>query len=316
VTEIERLTPDQLLVRLRPFAGGTDSYRKWDLMWIVENGDLLHALGIAQDPQRLQFRFVLRTGGRVTRTIAFIPKTSAPPAANAVRYWSPSPYDGETKQGWRAAIHKSQAPLYLRDPDRHFRAFPLSSLGAFYIQLRANADEGGEKLAPFVRSVSAQLHSLRPKSVILDLRFDTGGNIDLTSALMHEIANTTRGRVYLLIGRYTFSAGIAAAAIVKHDGGHHVTVIGEETADPLRWWSEIDVTCLPNSDLCLHGTHGLWDLVHGCSGEPGCYSDRFHAVVGNLQPDVLAPLTAATWLAGRDPAMEAIAQDLSKQPPG
>src|SRR5205085_10970963 len=46
VTEIERLTPDQLLVRLRPFAGGTDSYRKWDLMWIVEHGDLLHALGI------------------------------------------------------------------------------------------------------------------------------------------------------------------------------------------------------------------------------------------------------------------------------
>jgi hypothetical protein len=307
VTAIEGLAPDRLLAALRPLSGGTDAYRKWDLMWVVENGGLLHALGLARDANALRFRFRLRDRKSIARTIAFVPKSAAPPATDAVRYGAPAPYDGEAKAGWRAAADPLRAPLYLEEPDRHFRAVRLPALDALYIQLRANADAGGEKLVPFVHRVTAMLQARRPENLVLDLRFDIGGNIDLTRGLMREIATRTPGMVYVLVGTHTFSAGIAAAAIVRHDGGAHVTIVGEGVGDRLRWWSEIDVTCLPHSDLRLHGTHGLWDLVRGCAGEAGCYGDRFNAVVGTLAPDIAAPLTAAAWLAGRDPAMEAVA---------
>ena len=311
VLRVEGLTASQLLERLRPLSGGSDTYRKWNLMWVVENGGMLHALGIGRDPDRLQFSFLLPDGREISRTVAFVPKSQLPAGANPARYWSPEPIGLEKSLGWRAASRSADPPLYLADADRLFRAQALPELQALYVQFRANWDEDGQYIKPFAQSLLAQIEDQPPRNVVLDLRFDVGGDIDLTEALMRAIATRTPVRVYLLVGRYTFSAGIAAAAIVKHNG-RRVTVVGEETGDSLRWWSEIDVTCLPRTHLCLRGTHGLWDLVKGCKGEGFCYGDRYGATVGTLKPDIVAPLTAQAWLAGHDPGMEAVQADLEK----
>jgi hypothetical protein len=311
VVHVEGLTSAQLLARLRPLSGGTDAYRKWDLMWVVENGGMLHALGVARDPNRLAFDFLLPNGRQVSRTIAFVPKSQLPGGADPVRYWSPEPIDTEKALGWRTAIDPARTPLYLGDADTLYRASALPDLQALYVQFRANWDENGQYIKPFTQSLLAQIESNGPENVILDLRFDVGGDIDVTRELMKAIADRTFGRVFLLVGRYTFSAGIAAAAVVRHDGPR-VTVIGEELGDNLRWWSEIDETCLPRTHLCLRGTHGLWDLVKGCKGEPNCYGDRYDAVVGSLKPDIVAPLTARDWLAGRDPGLEAVGAEMAK----
>lgn len=309
VMRIEGLTSSELLARLRPLSGGTDTYRKWDLMWVVENGGMLHALGVAPDPHKLAFDFLLPDGRRISRTIAFVPKPQLPGGADPARYWSPEPIDTEISHGWRTALYRVRTPLYLEEADTLYRATALPE--ALYVQFRANWDENGQYIKPFAQSLLAQIEANPPENVVLDLRFDIGGDIDVTRALMKAIAEKTFGRVYLLVGRYTFSAGIAAAAIVKH-AGPRVTVIGEELGDNLRWWSEIDETCLPHTHLCLRGTHGLWDLAKGCKGEPFCYGDRYGAVVGSLKPDVFAPLTARNWLAGRDPGMEAVEADLAR----
>ena len=86
--------------------------------------------------------------------------------------------------------------------------------------------------------------------------------------------------------------------------------MGEEVGDRLRWWSEGKLACLPNSHYCLHATTGLWDLRHGCGGEPHCYGDQYDSNVGSLQPEIWAPLTAAAWLKGEDPAMAAVERDI------
>jgi hypothetical protein len=311
ILRVEGLSTSQLLAHLRPLSGGTDAYRKWDLMWVVENGGMLHALGIARDPDRLRLDFLLADGREVSRSIAFVPKSQLPAGASPARYWSPEPIASEKMLGWRTALGSAAPPLYLAEPDMLFRAQALPELQALYVQFRSNWDEDGQYIKPFAQSLLAQIENAGPRNVVLDLRFDVGGDIDLTETLMRAIAGRTPGRVFLLIGRYTFSAGIAAAAIVKHDD-RHVTVIGEETGDNLRWWSEIDVTCLPRTHLCLRGTHGLWDLVKGCKSEAACFGDRYNAVVGSLKPDVFAPLTAEAWLQGRDPGMEAVEADLTR----
>ncbi|HUO91439.1 MAG TPA: hypothetical protein VMU22_00885 [Rhizomicrobium sp.] len=309
VMRVEGLTPAELLDRLRSLCGGTDTYRKWDLMWFVENGGLLHTLGVARDPDRLRFRFLLPDGREVSRTIAFVTKASLPGGAEPGRYWSPAPIDSEREKGWRTATDELPVPLYLGDADTLYRIVRMPELHALYIQFRANWDENGQFIKPFAQHVLEEIENRQPENVILDLRFDVGGDIDATKDLMRAVATVTPGRVFLLVGRYTFSAGIAAAAIVRHEG-RRVTVVGEALGDRLRWWSEIDVTCLPRSHLCLRGTHGLWDLEKGCKGEPGCYGDRYDAVVGSLRPDIFAPLTAAAWLSGHDPGMEAVETEL------
>ena len=150
-------------------------------------------------------------------------------------------------------------------------------------------------------------------NLIVDLRFDTGGDIDLTRDWQRALAARVPGQIYVLVSRHTFSAGIVSAAAFKHDAPTRVHVVGEAVGDRLRWWSEGDNVCMPNSHYCLHMTTGLWDLVHGCAAQPGCYGDQYGAQVSHLDPDIDAPITAGSWLAGRDPGMEAIAR--SKKPP-
>ncbi len=43
----------------------------------------------------------------------------------------------------------------------------------------------------------------------------------------------------LLAEPYTFSAGIVAAAAVKHDGQQRTRIVDEGVGDRLPWWSEV-----------------------------------------------------------------------------
>ncbi len=123
---------------------------------------------------------------------------------------------------------------------------------------------------------------------------------------MRTIAERVPGRTFVIIGPYTFSAGIASLAALAHDGGARVTIVGEPVGDRSHWWSERETFCLPYSMACLNRQVGKWDVVNGCAGQRYCYGDQFDLRVTSLQPGLPAPLTVADWRAGRDPAMEAI----------
>ena len=130
---------------------------------------------------------------------------------------------------------------------------------------------------------------------------------------MKAIAEKVPGRIYLLVGNYTFSAGIASAAALAHDGGKKVTIVGTEIADRMYWWSEHhDQVCLPASKVCFGINSGYWDLVHGCKDNSKCYGDQFDLNIPSLEPTLQAPLLSRDWLANQDPAMEAIKKDFLK----
>ena len=213
-------------------------------------------------------------------------------------------------QGWQVAVAAGADPVYLQQPDILYRAQRLDALDALYVQLRSNLDEDGQQLEPFLRETLAQARAAPPHNLVLDLRFDVGGDISLSREFLRELVRATTGKIFVLISRYTFSAGIVSAAAVRHDGGSRVTLVGEPVGDRLRFWSEGGDVCMPNSHYCLRPTSGLWDLERGCKSVPGCYGDQFEATAGSLQPQLSAPLTAAAWLAGRDLAMEAVTSEL------
>ena len=56
------------------------------------------------------------------------------------------------------------------------------------------------------------------------------------------------------------------------------------------------------------------NYMTGCP-EPDCHASiRDHPIrVASLQPDLAAPLTFAEYVAGRDPAMEAIRRDIGRR---
>ena len=311
IITVDGVTTAELMERIRPLQGGIDGYRRWTLNWVFHNPEALHAIGVARHPDRLEFQVRLTDGRTMTRTVAARPAAEVPPGQAPTRYWMPAPWEGEREKGWRSAVDPDGAPLYLQEPDAWFRMTDLANLNALYVQFRSNFDEGEAKIAPFVATVSSRLRSSPPRNLILDLRFDTGGDNTQNRDLMREIAQRVPGRIYLLVGNYTFSAGIASAAALKHDGGEKVTIVGALVGDRLHWWSEHgEPVCLPTSKVCFGVNTGYWNLVEGCRDNPRCYGDQFDLAVPTLEPALPAPLTSQDWLANRDPGMDAITADL------
>lgn len=309
VQTIEGRTPSRMLDALRPYWGGIDSARRWNALWLVEGAGLLHALGVARSPDGLDLVVRTRDGREISRRVPFVPYSSIPPGQRLHRLWSPEPWPQEAELGWRTAAPVS-APFALADSALPFRAFALPTLDAVYLQFRAHHDDGDAKVADVMRATDALIDAHRPSNLIVDLRFDTGGNIDLTREWQRTLPARVPGTTYVLVGPYTFSAGIVAAAALKHDGGARTRIVGESPGDRLVFWSEAKPVCLPHGRYCVRVNTGQWDLERGCAGRPGCYGDRYDATVGDLNVDVPAPLSVDSWLAGRDPAMDAITDQL------
>ena len=308
IESVEGLAPGELMARLRSYFGGTDDNLRWNATWVVELGGLLHAMGVGRDAKELRLRVRRGDGVAIDVTLPFVARSAAATGARPPRLWSPPPYESEREHGWRSAIDGREPPLYLREADEPFRIVSLSAMDALYVQFRANstADAGGRDIRAFVGRVRESLAVGRPKNLVLDLRFDIGGDIDQTRDLARAMVAAVPGRIFVLTGPYTFSAGIVFAAAMKHDGGARVTLVGEPVGDRLRFWSEGGHVCLPHSKVCFWASDGLWDLRKGCAGEPACYGDRLDARVDSLDPGIRAPLTSAAWLSGRDPGMEAV----------
>ncbi len=312
VVSIEGRSSREVFARLRDYWGGVDNYRRWNLEpAVIEQAGMLYAAGLARHPDRLELEIQRTDGRRLRRTVRFVSKATLPPGQIFERIWSPAPWPGDAEKGWRS-YQPPITPLYLQDGAKVFRVVRLPELDALFVQMRVHFDFDGETVADFRRRVDEELEAQRPRNLIVDLRFDTGGDTDLTREWQRTLPARVPGKLYVLVSRHTFSAGIVAAAALKHDASARLKVVGEAVGDRLRFWSEGDTVCMPDSHYCLHLTSGLWDLVHGCAAEPACYGDQYGAQVANLDPDIEAPITADSWLTGRDPGLEAIAGDLRR----
>jgi hypothetical protein len=304
VLRVEGRTPEALYARVKVLAGGKAVDRRNHLTELIESDGVLQAMGLAERADALTLTLRLASGRTVTRRVAMEAVAAQGPTAEFERLWSPQAAPKEA--GWRPALTARNLPLYLQDADRPFRSVPLPDHQAVYVQFRSNEDEDGYPIAAFLASTTAALQAARPRNLIIDLRFDIGGNILTTMEFMRRLPSLATDRVYLLVGPYTYSAGIISAAAIKKAGGAKVIVVGDELGDRQRFWSEGDVVRLPNSGLAMRYTDGQWDLDHGCAGKPGCM-DHYVDVNGvSLRPEIAAPLTAKAWLAKRDPAMEAV----------
>lgn len=295
VNAIDGRSPQTLFERLRPLSGGLDNYRRWNLNPFLERAELLHALGLAGAADRYTLSLVFRDGSEIEREIAMVPPAEAPPGAEPARLLSGvAPVE----------------PLYLQEPDRLFRVAELPDIAALYVQFRANYGTEEQPIEEFLAIASAKIAEVKPEHLVLDLRFNGGGDITRTASFFNWLALVVPGRIYVIVSRFTFSAGIVAAAFVEKSAEQRVTIVGEPVGDRLRFWSEGRPVCLPESKYCLRVTDGLWDLVKGCAQEPGCYGDTWIGRIPDLNPDLAAPLLAEPWLAGSDPAMTAIESHL------
>lgn len=144
--------------------------------------------------------------------------------------------------------NRGAAPLYLSrvgTPHWHER---LTESEALYVQVNQVTDGPGRTLAAFASALREELDKTGYEELVLDLRHNNGGDPDLlrplVRALVHFSMESPNHRLFVIVGRNTFSAAQnfcnaieqwTDAVFVGEPSSSCPNSIGEETSVRLPW---------------------------------------------------------------------------------
>jgi hypothetical protein len=306
VTHINGVPVMDAAWRFRDAFGGNDPFFLSFAPLFLETPAYLAAVDLGDEDAR--YRFVL-TDGSVSERV-MVP---APIEDGASRKFSgdlPMPWQRESDQ-WIAFAPAGDA-LHLRNPNSGYWLEALPDMDAVYVSLRMNLDDdSGESLVAFIDRAISELETLAPSVIILDQRFNGGGDLTRTQPLMTAFADIVGpdGQIYLLANGNTFSAGIVNLAMVKEAAPDRTVIVGSEIGDRLQFWAEGWWYSLKNSGFRARYSTGYYDLQNGCEGVFRCHWGSLHifpVIVDDLDVDISAPLSFDAYAEGRDPGLDAI----------
>ncbi|MGD8495892.1 MAG: hypothetical protein PVF05_06845 [Gemmatimonadales bacterium] len=298
VVRIEGHDVDALRSAWARYYARTRSGRDEAMHLFLESPELLHAAGLAASPDSVRLELA---GGRTID----VGTSSAWPAPEGIWRFLPDARLLELA----AAGRVDGNPLSLREPDELFRLVELPARDAVYVQFRANHyfDGGGDMRSEAAEAI-ARLRALSPRFVIVDQRFNLGGDLNNTRDLMQAIPDIVgpEGRVVAITSGRTFSAGIASLGYLKQAGGDRVTIVGAPVGDELEFWAEGSPVILPNSGIAVGVATERHNYMTGCP-EPDCHGpiQRHPIRVQSLQPDVRPKLRYADVVGGTDAYLDA-----------
>ena len=274
---------------------GPAGWRDQHMFNFIESPELLQAAGIASSGDSVEIALRRADGSRFTRTLRA----------------------GDGRGGFARNSREIEfapagveRPLYLQEPDAVLRYVDLADRDTVYIQFRRNFDPldrpGFRKRAD---DLAIRLKSRRPRFVVVDQRFNPGGDLNNTRDLMKAIPGCIKedGRVFVITSGRTFSAAISSVGYLKQAGGARVTIVGKPVGDELDFWAEGTVVMLPHAGTAVSYSTQRHNYQTGCP-EPECHPpiQRHPIAVKTLAPDVSPAFTWADFAAGRDPYLDAV----------
>lgn len=252
----------------RQIAKENEQYVLKELPGFLTYAELLHAHGVVDDVGHAPWTIETSTGERSTvRLTPLGPEQEVRwvSAAQAVLHYRQRP--GEDL--WHVFLPET-GTLYVG-----FRGYPARpAFGAFFDEVFRFADQN-----PVER-------------MVIDLRQNSGGDFTKVRTMLlprlREHPLDRRGRLFVVIGRFTFSAAMTNAADFLNET--NATLVGEPTGARPNGWQEKGQFVLPNSRLTVS------------------VSTRYYRFMDADAPAVFPhhhiPLTWEDFRAGRDPVLE------------
>ena len=334
VVSIGGRDPESLVTALRPYVGGPPSHLRERSSFLLTSPQALHAAGLLASPAAADLVLEHRDGRRTVRRIAAAGEPANGRRGNAARRdprehrtakrdLSPVRWPGDARPWVHVLDARSGAlPLYLRQPDRPYWRATAPGTGALYVQINRtmNAPEG-QTLGGFLRDTLEEVETTKPRAVVVDLRFNGGGDYTLTADFSRSLPGALgpQGRIFILTSGNTFSAGLITAARLKHFAGPRGVIVGEPMGDDARFWAEGSRLALPNTGLSVVYATAYHDWESGCGLAEilKCYLPNYvlGRGAGDLSPQIRAPITFPDYLDGRDTALEAVAYSLANSAP-
>jgi hypothetical protein len=299
--------------RCEKLIAGTPERKRYMTPAWLSRIEVLEALGLAEHGAA-RIEFLLVDGRTVTENLGAAP---SPDPAAASPPWQASMVPGMGPKPWPQVLDALPSlPLHAQPRDE-FTSTSLEDGRLLYIRstsLSPNEGEIAVQLKAYLIVDGVVKSGQLPSDVVVDLRYNDGGNFlnitNFTSELIGLVG--PQGHVYVITGRATNSAAIAFTALLKTGTHGRTKIVGEEPSDNPWFWSEGDRLIAPVSKLPLVFRDGRHDWSHGCNEVKTCYWPVvFHGVAaGSLMPDIPVAMTYADYVAGKDPALAAVVNDI------
>jgi hypothetical protein len=193
-------------------------------------------------------------------------------------------------------IRGGEKPLSLRHRDKPFWLEYPAGPRLLYVQINAIADDKDETFGAFAVRLREFLETRDVDKLVLDLRFNGGGNNYLNRGLVLAVAGAGKinryGRVFTIIGRNTFSAAISLVSALEH--WTETIFVGEPTGNTPSQYGDARRYPLPRSGLTVRLSSVYWRDWSVRENRPW------------VAPDMRVDVSWADYAAGRDPALEAV----------
>jgi hypothetical protein len=186
-------------------------------------------------------------------------------------------------------VRPRPAYLALRLEDRHMRT--LDRGRAVYVAYNVTLGDTTDLAADLRRRTRGP----QVARLILDVRHNPGGDNFTYPPLLDVLSGASTQRLYVLVGRTTFSA--AGNLIAELERRRDVGFVGEPSGAAPNLYGDPVPVLLPASGLTAHVASVYWE-----KSVPG---DRRDAI----EPDVPVGLSSTDFFAGRDPVLAAALAD-------
>jgi hypothetical protein len=280
---------DEAMARLAPVVRHDNREQLRDLLPMhLVVPELLHVEGLAADPRRSTWTLVGPDGRRHELALAASDDEGAVAWATAL---APTATRAASYRHLQAGFAPRRGAF-----SGAYRFARLDESGTIYLQYNLAQDDGEEPLVDFAARLRAALAEPGVARLILDLRWNWGGDNSLNRPLLHALLASEKlrepGAFVVLVGRGTFSAAMMFAVDLER----HLRPIlaGEPTGSSPNHAGDARRIELPATGLTLRISTLWWQY-----GGP---RDAREAI----EPHLALPPRWSEVVAGRDGALEAL----------
>ncbi len=219
-------------------------------------------------------------------------------AAGKVRQVSLPVEAGAANESWITARKDAPKPdpLYLKNRNAPYWFEYLAASRTVYFQYNSVRNDPAEPLNKFCERLFGFIADNEVERLVIDMRWNGGGNNFLNQPLISNLMRSDkinqRGKLFVIVGRNTFSAAMCGAAQIERYT--NAIFAGEPTGSSPNFVGETIPVNLPYSKMA------------------GSISDLYwqNSVAMDyrvwIAPQIYAPPSFELFRANRDPAMEAV----------
>lgn len=167
---------------------------------------------------------------------------------------------------------------------------------AYYIQYNSCQEAPDLPMKEFISFVSEVIKENYYKKVIIDLRYNSGGNSSIFEPMISELSKLQKKKdftVYTIIGRNTFSSAIINA--IQIDDKLNNVFVGTPTGGNVNGYGEIKSFNLKNTPITVLYSTKYFELIKGYEKD-------------SLYPDIFVEQSFEDYLNGVDTVVEMILQ--------